>query len=106
MGMDSYIMSTDAVLGSSVDFDTINVKSNEIWYWRKNWDVHAWMEKLYYKKGGKGVDGFNCECVELNYTEICQFVNEINGNKELKELLKIVAKEVSHGKKLYFFSWY
>ena len=53
MGLDMYAYTTSSELKTPVDFDRYildNVK--EIYYWRKHPDLHGWMGKLYFRKGG------------------------------------------------------
>lgn len=62
MGLDMYAMVTTENLPGAVDFKA--EEASELFYWRKHPNLHGWMEKLYYEKGGKA-DCFNCEPVVL-----------------------------------------
>lgn len=64
MGLDMYAFITKESCEGSVDFEV--QQATEIHYWRKHPDLHGWMERLYYHKGGKA-DCFNC--VNLALTE-------------------------------------
>jgi hypothetical protein len=41
---------------------------NQLFYWRKYHDLHGWMKKLYYKKGG--TEEFNCDYVMLTLEDL------------------------------------
>ena len=47
----------------------------EIAYWRKHPNLHGWMEKLYYAKGGNGY--FNGDELELTWEDIDMLENDI-----------------------------
>lgn len=45
-----------------IDGEVHNEELEELFYWRKHPNLHGWMERLYYKKGGTeddGLGGFN-----------------------------------------------
>ena len=50
MGLDMYALATKAKLKKEVDFDTINLDTEDVHYWRKHPNLHGWMEKLWHKK--------------------------------------------------------
>ena len=71
MGLDMYayavrkeavVDETDFVVGEGFS------KVQE-WYWRKFNEMHSWMEKLYYTKGGKA-ESFNCVNVHLSRADL------------------------------------
>jgi hypothetical protein len=51
MGLDMYAMTTREPVASAVDFKVS--EAGELHYWRNHPDLHGWMERLYYEKGGK-----------------------------------------------------
>ena len=51
----------------------------EIHYWRKHPNLHGWMEKLYYEKGGKA-ESFNLVNVQLTKLDIDRLEYDITGN--------------------------
>lgn len=74
MGLDMYAFSTPDKLSKSVDFD-FTPSSKEFFYWRKHPNLHGWMEKLYYKKGGK--DEEFAGPVELKVEDLIELENDI-----------------------------
>ena len=51
MGLDMFAFKTKHKVHQSVDFKVQNAE--ELHYWRKHPDLHAWMEKLYRSKRGR-----------------------------------------------------
>ena len=76
MGLDMYAMTTDEKLDRAVDF--IPEQANEIFYWRKHPNLHGWMEKLYYEKGGSS-DCFNCAPVVLTSEDLDRLEAAVKG---------------------------
>ena len=70
MGLDQYLnaKNPNRLSGEAV---------KEIYYWRKQHDLHDWMEALYRTKGGVE-ESFNCVPVELTLQDL----------DELEEILK------------------
>ena len=56
MGMSQYLETTKEDLSTQVDFKYPK-DSQEVFYWRKHYDLHRWFEVLYREKGGKGEQG-------------------------------------------------
>ena len=124
MGLDMYAHKTKEQL-TEVDFACDN--SEEFFYWRKHPDLHGWMEKLYYKKGGTAED-FNCVNVRLNKEDLLDLKNAINGesesletttgfffgsssgdNEEKENDLKFINEAISYieeGNNIYYTSWW
>jgi hypothetical protein len=75
MGLDMYAYRTSVQISKPVDFqeevygDTIQGEKQDLHYWRKHPDLHGWMEKLYYQKGGQA-ESFNCSPVELTLDDL------------------------------------
>lgn len=44
-------------------------KKHEVFYWRKHYSLHDWMEQLYRQKGGEE-EAFNCIYVQLEKKDI------------------------------------
>lgn len=64
----------------SVIIDTAEkAESEELHCWRKHPDLHGWMEKLYYNKGGKEI--FNCQEVVLSKEDIENLLKDIKEDK-------------------------
>ena len=68
MGLDMYAYKTSRRLAEAVDFredDTFK----EFHYWRKHPNLHGWMEKLYFEKGGENKE-FNMSAVQLTAADL------------------------------------
>ena len=63
MGLDMHAFTTKIKPNGDVDFKQPREIAN-LCYWRKRWDLHGWMEKLYSSKGGQNPD-FNLAAVVL-----------------------------------------
>ena len=68
---------TSVQLSKSVDFNSeVENNCSEIKYWRKHPNLHGWMEKLYYAKGGEK-ESFNCASVELTREDLNELARAI-----------------------------
>ena len=125
MGLDMYALATKAKLNKEVDFDTINLDTEDIHYWRKHPNLHGWMQGLYESKGGTS-DSFNGDCVVLTESDLEDlehdlkqwdlpqtsgffFGNDQNSDEELKDDLDFVDKAreaINEGKTVYYTSWW
>mgnify|MGYP003348868990 CR=1 FL=1 len=123
MGLDMYALSTKAKLNKEVDFDTINLDTEDIHYWRKHPNLHGWMQGLYESKGGTS-DSFNGDCVVLTESDLDSLEYDINrrnlpqtqgfffGNsdgEEIQDDLEFVSKAreaINEGKTVYYTSWW
>ncbi|WP_430450713.1 phosphoglycerate kinase [Rhodopirellula europaea] len=120
MGLDMYAMTTTEVLEKEVDFKVDD--TGELHYWRKHPNLHGWMERLYYDKGG--TEDFNCVPVVLNVTDLDQleidiqsgdlpdtsgfFFGESEGN-ESEDDLEFIAKArraIADGQTVFYDSWW
>ena len=70
MGLDMYAFVTTEAPATAVDFGELEGR-RQLHYWRKHPDLHGWMEKLYFEKGGKDED-FNLSPVRLDSADIDQ----------------------------------
>lgn len=91
---------------------------DEFMYWRKHWDLHKWMENLYYAKGGKGE--FNCAVVRLTLDDLTSLRKTIaenrlsNGGFDLgwytkRDDLAFIDKAIQaieDGYEIYYDSWW
>lgn len=57
--------------------------TEELMYWRKHHDLHGWMERLYYAKGGTK-QSFNCVPVRLTESDLVNLELDIR-SKQLPE---------------------
>ena len=96
---------------------------SELHYWRKHPNLHGWMEKLYYKKGGRA-ESFNCVNVVLNKEDLNQLEYDLeaytlpetegfffgkSNKQDIKNDLEFVkkAKEaINKGHIVYYTSWW
>jgi len=77
MGLDMYAIAVKGKVNSEVDFNTNNIKfEKNVHYWRKHPNLHGWMKKLYYKKGGKD-DSFNGSNVVLTESDLDSLEQDI-----------------------------
>lgn len=122
MGLDMFAFATSHKPGEPVDFGDPEdaVLFHE---WRKHSNLHVWMEKLYFTKGGKDKE-FNCMNLELSSGELDRleaailaddlpdtegkFFGESDGS-ELDDDLAFVAKArdyLAGGLTIYYTSWW
>lgn len=81
MGLDMYayrVSKKNRISEVEFKFDENDVY--EFFYWRKHHDLHGWMEKLYYAKGGED-DNFNCVPVELTLEDLDKLERDIKNRK-------------------------
>lgn len=92
---------------------------DDFWYWRKHWNLHKWMERLYRSKGGKNED-FNCASVRLTLEDLnaleMEILNpDIEGlfsevpNERIEVDLNFVKKAreaINNGQAVYYDSWW
>ena len=123
MGLDMYALATKAKLNKEVDFDTINVETEDLHYWRKHPNLHGWMRALYEFKGGKS-DSFNGDCVVLDILDLDNLEGDIKNGRlpdtsgfffgqsdgdEVNDDLDFVNKArtaLAEGKTVYYTSWW
>lgn len=75
MGLDMYAYTTATPLPSEVDFAD-PPDFHRIHYWRKHPDLHGWMQRLYFKKGG-AADSFNCVNLALSAHDLDNLESDI-----------------------------
>ena len=98
-------------------------QEEQLFYWRKHPNLHGWMERLYYKKGGRSED-FNCVNLVLTADDIEQLEKDVNADalpqtggfffgesipedKENDlEFIKLAKKELESGNVVYYTSWW
>ena len=126
MGLDMYAFSTKAKLSKEVDFEEINLKPEELHYWRKHPNLHGWMHELYLSKGGDTHSDFNGDCVVLTESDLDDLEHDIEqydlpqtsgfffgqsqtDEDEVKDDLEFVRKArtaIKEGKTVYYTSWW
>ena len=123
MGLDMYAYRTQEQVAEDVDFKV--EESEEFQYWRKHPNLHGWMEKLYYEKGGQAQD-FNCVSVRLDREALERLEADIMANSleettgfffgqsagseeeraEDLEFVRQAIKNIEAGYTVYYSSWW
>ena len=127
MGLDMYAYRTSVQISKPVDFqDEVyneSAEKSDLAYWRKHPNLHGWMERLYYQKGGQA-ESFNCAPVELTLDDL--FIREADikysklpntegfffgasDGSELEEDLKFIEgarRAIDEGDKVFYDSWW
>ncbi len=121
MGLDMYAYATSRKPAAPVDFK--DDEHERLHYWRKHPNLHGWMERLYYAKGGTK-DSFNCVNVELTADDLDALERVIKENKlpetcgfffgetdgsERDDDLAFVAEAraaIAEGRFVYYTSWW
>jgi hypothetical protein len=121
MGLDMYAMVSNTAPNSPVDFKTDG--ATEIHYWRKHPNLHGWMQKLYYQKGG-AEQSFNCTPVQLEPEDLDRLEIDVKAKKlpytdgfffgesdgsELDDDLAFIAKAreaIAEGLTVFYDSWW
>lgn len=93
-------------------FDRNNVE--QIFYWRKHYNLQDWMAQLYYRKGGLS-ESFNLATVVLTAYDLDDLEKNINTGffgdaEEIKstdlEFVEKARKELEQGNVVYYTSWW
>lgn len=124
-----YAYRTSVQISKPVDFQEevygkdIQGENQDLHYWRKHPNLHGWMERLYYQKGGQK-ESFNCAPVELtlddlyileadiNYAKLPEtdgfFFGQSYGNEAEDDLKFIQAarQAIEEGDKVFYDSWW
>lgn len=124
-----YAYRTSVQISKPVDFQEevygkdIQGENQDLHYWRKHPNLHGWMERLYYQKGGQK-ESFNCAPVELtlddlyileadiNYAKLPEtdgfFFGQSYGNEAEDDLKFIQAarQAIDEGDRVFYDSWW
>ena len=121
MGLDMYAFTTSQDIPPT-DFEEPQ-DSAELFYWRKHPNLHGWMEKLYFERGGTNKK-FNCspvrlEPVHLDALEHAVFNDELpkttgfffgKSRPEEKEwdfeFIRKAREAFKAGKQVFYTSWW
>jgi hypothetical protein len=122
MGLDMYALKTKARPNMPVDFVEPE-DAEKIHRWRKHPNLHGWMEKLYYAKGGQNED-FNCVQLELLGDDLDElevaiksgtlpntegfFFGETDGSERNDDLAFVAEarQAIAEGFVVYYTSWW
>ena len=123
MGLDMYawVVDQDRVISDEQFHAEKDERLNEIHYWRKHYDLHEWMHRLYERRGGKKLGHeFNCVPVRLYEQDLnvleedivedaLPFGDSSPGYDNSKNDLEFVQKArdaLKEGKAVYYDSWW
>lgn len=122
MGLDMFALTRNGTLPAATDFPHLET-DQELHYWRKHPNLHGWMQKLYYAKGGKA-ESFNCVHVSLTAEDLDRLEADIQAGvlpetigfffghshgDETPDDLYFIAKArdaIANGKSVYYSSWW
>lgn len=126
MGLDMYAYRVKrGMVTEQVDFEVPENADDQsvLHYWRKHPNLHGWMERLYYDKGGKE-DVFNCVNVQLTEDDLDRLEKSVK-NENLPhtegfffgesqpedreddlEFIKKAREAISEGDDVYYTSWW
>jgi hypothetical protein len=121
MGLDMYTFTTSQDV-PAVDFDHPS-DCEPLFYWRKHPNLHGWMERIYFEKGGQNPD-FNCAAVRLEPAHLDALEQAIQ-NDELPhttgfffgesrpeegdrdfEFIRKAREAFKSGKRVFYTSWW
>jgi len=126
MGLDMYAFQVEkGVITESVDFGIREDAKfhDQIYYWRKHPNLHGWMEKLYYEKGGNE-ETFNCVNLQLTEDDLNRLEADVNNNmlpetdgfffgqsspEDKEKDLEFIAearRSINEGHDVYYTSWW
>lgn len=130
MGLDMYawrVKSEDAINEFEIarHDDDSGSKVEELHYWRKHHDLHGWMERLYYNKGGEK-ESFNCVHVRLEPLDLDLLERDIRerrlpqtqgfffgnnppddrSNDEDLQFIRNAREAIAAGDAVYYSSWW
>lgn len=124
-----YAYRTSVQISKPVDFQEevygkdIQGENQDLHYWRKHPNLHGWMERLYYQKGGQK-ESFNCAPVELTLDDLYILEADINYAKlpetdgfffgqsygtEAEDDLKFIQaarQAIEEGDRVFYDSWW
>ena len=119
MGLDQYINCKGASHPYNLPSKDDNILDNpiELWYGRKEWEIHNWMHKLFVHKGGDPALPFNTESyVVLDDLDMDDFLNDISSDEfkdvdiqllsEYRDVAYKIKKLVQRGNTVYYTSWW
>ncbi len=78
MGLDMYACITKTPIGD-VDFK-VPEDAQDIAYWRKHPNLHGWMSRRYFEKGGSD-RRFNCNTLRLDAVDLDDLERAVKGNE-------------------------
>lgn len=121
MGLDMYAYTTKETPAEPVDFKVED--AHKFHDWRKHPNLHGWMQRLYYAKGG-AAESFNCTPVMLDEGDLDRLERDIKASTlpethgfffgvtdgtEIEDDLAFIAKArayLAEGAAVYYDSWW
>jgi len=112
MGLDQFAYKIiNYIPESSIGFeDDFHKKTyEELYYWRKNYNLQIWMRELYIAKGG--TDEFNCKVLLLTMDDIKNleiWLNENNyeENQNTFTFCELAIDAINNGYTIIYDSWW
>jgi hypothetical protein len=112
MGLDQYaykIMNYIPESSTGFEDDFHAKKYDELFYWRKNYELQTWMSYLYTAKGGKGE--FNCRVLLLTMEDIKNLeqwlLDSIDDDDDSTfEFCKLAIEAIHQGYTIIYDSWW
>ena len=118
MGLDSFAYSVkEHQVNGDFDYDS---EGQEFFYWRKNHQLHNWMNQLYRDKGGQD-ESFNCVKLRLTNEDLDKLERDIRSKTNFKyddssygddlyrQDLRFIDEArilIDEGKAVYYDSWW
>jgi hypothetical protein len=116
MGLDQFAYKIiNYIPESSIGFerDFHKQKYEELYYWRKNFNLQTWMEELYIAKGGRYE--FNCKVLLLTMDDIKNLEQWLNENKDEENedkvqdtltFCELAIEAINNGYTIIYDSWW
>jgi hypothetical protein len=112
MGLDQYAYkiinyTPESSIGFEDDFH--KKKYEDLYYWRKNYNLQTWMRELYITKGG--TDEFNCNVLLLTMDDIKNLErwlseNEYEENENTLTFCELAIDAINNGYTIIYDSWW
>ena len=103
MGLDAWLYKVDARAKLSEFKVDYAFRTEEIVYWRKNWDINNLVCKIFVAKGGKEEE-FNCSTTFLTEEDLLA-IKKICEPYE-REYIDIAIGALQDGKLVYYTCWW
>lgn len=96
MGLDMYAYAVPEEFATDVTDvqfpENIKIGKEDLFYWRKHYGLHNWMEDLYRSRGGKA-ESFNCVNVRLDEDDLNELKKALlSGESSFSEYREATAE--------------